>query len=76
MTEDEKHRNQGEGNRDAAEQYNEATREFAKSGKVKEAAERATEDPQGSEQAEEAGKSRAKELDPDVHRNYDKPTRD
>lgn len=66
--------NQGEGDREAAKHYNEATREFVKSGKVDRAAERAAEqDPQEAERSERAGRERAKEEDPAVHRDYDKP---
>ena len=66
--------NQGEGDREAAKRYNEATREFVKAGKVDDAAERASEqDPKEAERSEEAGKQRAREEDPAVHRDYDKP---
>lgn len=68
--------NQGEGNREAARQYNEETREFAESGKVDEAAEKASEqDPGEAEAAERAGEERAKEKDPEVVRDYDKPAK-
>ena len=75
--EDRKHDEmQGEGNREAAKEYNEATHKFVESGKVDEAAERAKgQDPGEAEQAERAGKERAKEKDPAVHRDYDKPSR-
>lgn len=61
--------NQGEGNRGAAKAYNEDTKEFAQSGKVREQAERARHDlegPEGDElrRAENEGKRRAKEEDP------------
>ena len=66
--------NEGEGNRTAAKQYNEATREFVKSGKVDEQAEaarRAIEGPERAEleRAEQAGRDRMKEEDPAVHRD-------
>ena len=65
---------QGEGDREAAGHYNEATREFVKSGKVEEAVEEAAgQDPQEAERSERAGRERAKEVDPAVHREYDKP---
>lgn len=68
---------QGEGDKEAAREYNEATRAFVESGKVDEAAERAGEqDPAEAKQAEKAGEERAKEKDPAVHREYDKPTKD
>ncbi len=69
--------NQGEGDRESARQYNEDTREFVESGRVDEAARNAHEqDPTEAEDAEEAGRDRAKEQDPSVHRDYEKPTRD
>ncbi|MGB7932313.1 MAG: hypothetical protein WCH04_08815 [Gammaproteobacteria bacterium] len=67
-------KNQGEGDRESAGRYNEATREFVESGKVEEASERAAgQDPQQAENSERAGRERAKEVDPAVHREYDKP---
>ncbi len=67
--------NQGEGNREAAREYNEETREFVESGKVDEAAEKASEqDPGEAEAAERAGEERAREKDPEVVRDYRKPT--
>ena len=64
---------QGEGNYDAAEEYDEAQREFVKSGKVEEAARDAKPKSEAEakemEQAEQAGRSRAKEEDPAVKRN-------
>jgi hypothetical protein len=65
---------QGEGDREAAGHYNEATRKFVKSGKVEKAVEDAAgQDPQEAERSEQAGRERAKEVDPAVHREYDKP---
>lgn len=61
-------KNQGEGDREAARHYDEKTREFVDSGKVDEAARNAEDDPK----AEEKGKERAKEFDPEVHRDYNK----
>lgn len=61
-------KNQGEGDREAARHYDEKTREFVESGKVEDAARNAEADPQ----AEEKGKERAKEFDPEVHRDYKK----
>lgn len=67
----------GEGNREADREYRKDTEEFIESGKVDEAAEKAREqDPAEADEAEERGKERAKELDPEVHREYDKPTKD
>lgn len=67
---------QGEGDREAARRYDEATREFVESGKVEEAAARAAEqDSEEARQAEQAGRERAKEGDPAVHRDYRKPTK-
>ena len=62
-------RNQGEGNRDAARHYNEATEKFVKTGKVEEAARNAKDDPE----AEKTGRERAKEFDPEEDRDYTKP---
>ena len=68
--------NEGEGNRTAARQYNEATRDFVESGKVDEQAEAARRAVEGSERAElehaeAVGRARAKEEDPSVHRDGD-----
>jgi hypothetical protein len=70
-------KNQGEGNREAAERYDEDTRKFVESGKVgpaAEAAKRAIESGEEDElrRAEEAGKGRMKEDDPAVKRDYGK----
>jgi hypothetical protein len=62
-------KNQGEGDRDSARRYNEKTREFVESGKVDQAARESSEDID----AERQGRERAKELDPEVHRDYSKP---
>lgn len=71
-----KPRNQGEGDRESAQRYNEETRKFVESGKVDEAARNAGKgDKQEMERAEQAGKDRAKELDPAVGRDYSKPTK-
>jgi len=67
-------KNQGEGDRESAERYNEATREFVESGKVEEASEQAAgQDPREAESSERAGRERAKEEDPAIHREYGKP---
>ena len=74
MTQD--HDNQGEGDRESARRYNRNAKDFAESGKVEEAAQRAGEDaPEEGEAAEKAGRDRAKEFDPAVERDYTKPTR-
>ena len=70
-----KGKNEGEGNRTAARQYNEETRKFVESGQVEAKAKEAKRDldgPQGAElrQAEEKGRRKAKELDPEEHRDY------
>lgn len=74
----EKSTNQGEGNREAARQYNEAQREFVREGKVEEqAADRSqlTEsERRDAERAETEGEARAKEKDPNVVRDYDEGT--
>ncbi len=74
-----KDRNQGEGNREAAETYNEAQQDFAKSGQVKTKAEEAKRalETEGDKlaKAEKAGRSKAAERDPEVVRHYDKATK-
>jgi len=68
--------NQGEGNREAAERYNEATRKFVESGKVEKAVERAAEqDSQEARRSEREGREHAQEEDPAVHREYEKPVK-
>ncbi len=65
----------GEGDREADRHYRERTREFVESGRVEEAAKKAREqDSTEAEEAERKGRRRAKELDPEVHRDYDRPT--
>jgi hypothetical protein len=64
---------QGEGNKEAAKNYNEAQEKFVKSGRVEQAAEEA--EPKSKEEAEELeraeaeGRRHAKEEDPAVHRD-------
>lgn len=64
-------KNQGEGDRESAQRYNEQTQKFVKSGKVDQAAREAKEDPE----AEAKGRERAKEFDPETRRDYTKPTK-
>lgn len=67
----------GEGDTSADRHYREKTKDFVKSGKVEEAARKAKEqDPEEARKAEEKGREKAKELDPEVHREFDKPTKD
>lgn len=66
-------KNQGEGDNESAKKYNAATEEFAKSGKVEQAAKDAARALDGSEReellkAEQAGKSHSKGEDPQLHR--------
>lgn len=74
-----KNRNQGEGDRESAKRYNERTEKFVKSGRVDKAAREAVnmseEEKRAAEQAEQAGKRRAKELDPEDKRDYSKAKR-
>lgn len=70
-------KNEGEGNRTAARQYNADQKKFAESGKVEpaaEAARRAVEGPEGEalKQAERDGRAKARETDPAVSRDYRK----
>lgn len=68
--------NQGEGNREAAREYNEEQRKFVEAGRVEEAATEAAEAVESDEQrarlenAERKGKSKATEFDPNVKRDY------
>jgi hypothetical protein len=66
--------NQGEGNREAARQYNEQTREFVEAGKVDpKAAEAAkaldSDEARELQEAENKGKEKALEEDPQVQRD-------
>jgi len=68
---------QGEGDRESARRYDEAAKAFVESGKVKKQAETTAkispEEERELEEAEKAGKERAKEEDPAVGRDYSKP---
>lgn len=68
---------QGEGDRESARRYDEATKAFVESGKVKKQAETTAkispEEERELEEADKAGKERAKEEDPAVRRDYSKP---
>jgi hypothetical protein len=66
-------KNEGEGNRTAAREYNEAIKRFTQSGRVEEsgkAAKRAVESGEKAEleRAEKAGKSKMREEDPAIER--------
>jgi hypothetical protein len=65
---------QGEGDHDAARRYNEAGRDFVDSGGQENAPDPAGQPREVADWAERKGKSRAKELDPQVHRDYDQAT--
>ena len=71
-----KDQNQGEGNREAAKRYNEAQHDFVKKGHVEEQAKKAQKDverdPATYAAAERAGKAKAAEDDPQIHRDYKK----
>lgn len=71
-----KPQNQGEGDRESARRYNKNVEKFANSGEVDQAAERAKTDVDGPEgeklrQAEQEGKKRAAEEDPELRRKGD-----
>lgn len=75
MAEQQKQKNEGEGNRTAARVYNENQHGFVKSGRVKtqaREAERALDGPEARElaEAEAIGKSHIAEEDPEVARDY------
>jgi hypothetical protein len=63
-------RNQGEGDRESARRFNEDEQKFVESGRVKDAARdsapRDAREAQQMQQAEEAGRSHAKDEDPTV----------
>jgi hypothetical protein len=70
---DKTQRNEGEGNRTAARQFNKAQQDFARSGKVEEKAKEAEEAVAGGDaeklrEAELIGKRHAAEEDPEVKR--------
>jgi hypothetical protein len=70
---DSKQSNEGEGNRTAAREYNDAAHRFVQSGRVQESSERAKSAVEGSEKAEldraeKVGKSKIREEDPAVER--------
>lgn len=72
---DKQQRNEGEGNRTAAREYNEAQQRFAQSGKVDAKAREAEEALRGPEKrelenAELIGKRHAAKEDPEVKRRY------
>lgn len=68
-------RNEGEGSRSAAREFNKDEKEFVNDGKVDEAAKKARHAVEGREatelrKAEETGRRQAKEVDPSVKRKY------
>ena len=70
--------NQGEGNREAARNYNEATRKHIKKGDVQQQAQEACHAIEGRDEdelkrAEKIGKSHSKEEDLEIRRNYKRP---
>ena len=70
---DKAQRNEGEGNRTAAREYNRAQRDFARSGKVEESAKSARKAVEGVEagelhDAELVGKRHVAEEDPEIKR--------
>ncbi|MGD8416531.1 MAG: hypothetical protein PVH91_05695 [Pseudomonadales bacterium] len=72
-------RNQGEGDKASARRFNRDSRAFldSKEGKaaLKKKPTRTESEAKAARQAEEKARSRAKEQDPQVKRDYDKPTR-
>jgi hypothetical protein len=68
-------RNEGEGSRSAARQYNEGATKTAHKKKMPNAAPRSEQEREEMERAEEAGRARAKELDPEEDRNYSRSTK-
>lgn len=77
MADDATRRNEGEGSRTAAREFNRDETEFARSGEVDKAAEDAKKAVEGKEgdklrEAEKEGRAHAKEIDPAVKRDYEK----
>ena len=70
-----KNENEGEGSRTAARRYNEATQASVKKQGHDSGAKLSDKERREAEAAEEAGKRRAKELDPEEHRDFDHPTK-
>jgi hypothetical protein len=68
-------RNEGEGSRSAARQYNEGATKTARKKKMPSAAPRSEQEREEMERAEEEGRSRAKEFDPAVDRDFTRPTK-
>ena len=68
---------QGEGDRESTRRYDDATKAFVESGKVKEQADTTAnislEEKRELGEAEKVGKERAKEEAPAVRRDYSKP---
>lgn len=68
-------KNEGEGNRTAARRYNEHARETAERDVHEDAEPESKEQQEEMERAEREGREHAKEVDPAVDRDYQKPTR-
>ncbi|MBN1237660.1 MAG: hypothetical protein JXB36_04115 [Gammaproteobacteria bacterium] len=68
-------KNEGEGSRTAARRYNEGAHETAEKGDLPDASPSSDRERQEMERAEQAGRSKAKEVDPAVDRDFDKPTK-
>ena len=65
---------QGEGNRDAAHRYNEATKTFIENDGLVRSEGTEQISAEDAAEAEVEGRSRAKEFDPAVTRDHNKPT--
>ncbi len=70
-----KDRMHGEGDRESARKYNEATHRFVKAGKAKHTGKPTKLSKADLDRAEHTGKKRAKEEDPLVSRDYKNPNR-
>ena len=68
-------RNEGEGSRTAARRYNEGAHKTAEHGVAEKPEALSDEERRELERAEKEGRSRAKEIDPAVDRDYSKPNR-
>ena len=68
-------RNEGEGSRSAARQYNEGATKTARKKRIPNAAPRSDQEREEMERAEKEGRARAKDLDPEEDLDYSRPTK-
>jgi hypothetical protein len=68
-------KNEGEGSRTAARRYNEGASKSAEKNTKVDARPKSDEERREMEEAEKAGRQRAKEIDPAEDRDFDRPTK-